>query len=118
MSDRAQRLAKKAKTGDRRAFSELVRLNQDRVLYLAYDFLGSWDEAKDVAQDVFIKAYQKMETFEGKSKFSTWLYRITTNMCIDYQRRKKRSRLEPLDELTAHRLEERASAFRSKRGWE
>lgn len=100
MIDRARRLVTKAKAGDRRAFSDLVRMHQDRVLHLAYDFLGSWDEAKDIAQDVFIKAYQKMDDFEGKSKFSTWIYRITANLCIDYQRKKKRSRLEPLDHLT------------------
>ncbi len=97
MNSDAEQIILEAKAGDKRAFNMLVTQHQKRVLYLAYDLLGDWDEAKDVAQEVFVKAYQKLDTFEERSRFSTWIYRITTNLCIDIQRKRKRNRTEPIE---------------------
>lgn len=85
-----QRLVEKAKRGNKNAFDKLVKIYQDQILYLAYDYSGDYDQAKDIAQDVFLKAYQKLSSFQAKSKFSTWLYRIAVNTCIDYLRKNER----------------------------
>ena len=75
--------------GNKAAFGKLVKLYQDQILYLAYDYLGNFEEAKDVAQDVFIKAYENLKDFNQKAEFKTWLYRITINTSIDYLRKRK-----------------------------
>ncbi len=98
MKEPVQRLVEQAKAGEVGAFSCLVTMYQDRVLYLAFDLLGNWDDAKDAAQEAFIKAFEKIDTFEGRSHFSTWLYRITVNLCRDFFRRKKRSPVEVMDD--------------------
>ena len=97
MTSQAGQILLQAKAGNKRAFNILVRQHQERVLYLAYDILGDWDEAKDIAQEAFIKAYQKLDTFEERARFSTWIHRITTNLCIDVQRKRKRHRTESLE---------------------
>jgi len=85
-----ERLVKKAKSGNNRAFSKLVELHQAKILYLAYDLVGDYEEAKDVAQETFIRAFQKLAQFKEKSKFSTWLYRIAVNLSMDNLRRKQK----------------------------
>lgn len=98
MKEPVQRLVEQAKAGKNGAFSRLVTMYQDRVLYLAFDILGNWDDAKDAAQEAFIKAFEKIGTFEGRSHFSTWLYRITVNLCRDFFRRQKRSPVAVMDD--------------------
>ncbi len=100
MKRQIQRWVEKAKSGDGRAYGKLVAHYQDKVLYLAFDILGNWDDAKDTAQDAFIKAYEKLPEFLGKSHFSTWLYRITVNLCMDVHRRRKRAPTDLLEEST------------------
>ena len=75
--------------GNKNAFGKLVKLYQDQILFLAYDYLGNFEEAKDAAQDVFIKAYENLKDFNQKAEFKTWLYRITINTSIDYLRKRK-----------------------------
>ena len=75
---------------DREAFAELVRKYQGRVLTLATRMLDNRHEAEDVAQDIFVKIFQSLQDFRGAARFSTWLYRITVNHCLNHIRRRTR----------------------------
>ncbi|XXM71598.1 RNA polymerase sigma factor SigW [Lysinibacillus sphaericus] len=75
--------------GDQSAFAELVELYRDKVFQICFRMLGNRHEAEDIAQEAFIRAYVNIETFNQKRKFSTWLFRIATNLCIDRIRKKK-----------------------------
>ena len=88
MTDRE--LVTRAGAGDQEAFEQLVRDNQNRVYSLAVRLVGDREEAADLAQEAFLKAWQGLASFQGESSFATWIYRLTTNVCIDYLRRKKR----------------------------
>ncbi len=84
------KIVRRAKRGERRAFEKLVKKYQDQILALAYDHLGNYEEARDTAQDVFMKVFSKLDGFEEKARFSTWLYRVTVNHCIDIRRKHER----------------------------
>jgi len=73
--------------GDRKAFRMLVEDNSKRLYSLAWRILGDKQAAEDAVQESFIKAYKQLEYFDGRSKVSTWLYRITTNTAIDMKRK-------------------------------
>ena len=75
--------------GDQNAFGEIVEIYKDKVFQLAFRMLGNRHEAEDIAQEAFIRAYINIESFNINLKFSTWLYRIATNLCIDRIRKKK-----------------------------
>ncbi len=77
-SDEAELVAK-AKDGDRAAFDELVRITHATVYTLAYRLTGNPEDARDVAQETYLRAYRSIRRFRGDSRFSTWLYRITAN---------------------------------------
>lgn len=77
------------KKGDQNAFSEIVEIYKDKVFHLCYRMLGNRHEAEDIAQEAFIRAYVNINSFNINLKFSTWLYRIATNLCIDRIRKKK-----------------------------
>lgn len=91
-------LVRRAKAGDRAAFEELVRRYRGRILALALHLCGNESEAEDITQEVFFKAYQKLDTFEGRSHFFTWVYRMTVNRSLNAKRDKKRRREEALDD--------------------
>jgi len=93
------KLVHKAKAGSKDAFGLLVNKYQQKVFYLAYDLVGDYDDAKDIAQNAFIRAYERLSMFQERAKFSTWLYRITVNMAMDEHRRRKR---HPHDTLETH----------------
>jgi RNA polymerase sigma-70 factor (ECF subfamily) len=78
----ASLLVDAAKAGDTRAFGELVRRYRPRILALALHLTGNGAEAEDIAQDTFLKAYQHLPTFEGRSAFFTWVYRIALNRAL------------------------------------
>lgn len=80
-----------AQAGDREAFGYLVERHKDIVYAVAYRFARDPDLAMDLSQNVFIRAYRGIKSFRGKSSFSTWLYRIAMNTCIDWTRKKARS---------------------------
>lgn len=90
-------LALALKAGDRLAFDELVRRHQGRVYAVAYRVTGNREDALDVAQEVLIKAYRKIHTWQPTSGFLPWLLRLTTNQSIDLLRWRNRRRHEPLD---------------------
>lgn len=90
-------LVQQARRGDREAFRTLVERYQHKVTALATGMLRNRDDALDVVQDTFTKAYQSLDRFKGESSFYTWLYRITLNQCIDQQRRSARMPSAPLE---------------------
>lgn len=83
--------------GNVSAFSVLIERYQDMVYSLALKLLKNTEDAEEMAQDTFIKAFQKLDMYEGKSKFSTWLYSITYNACIS-ELRKRRIQFSSLEE--------------------
>ncbi len=91
-------LVKRAKEGDEEAFTELVNRYSERVYNLALRILRRRDDAADVLQETFIKVYEKIGTFDGRSDFFTWLYRIATNLSLMKLRKEKRTVLT-YDEL-------------------
>lgn len=98
MSRAERRLIRRLKDRDERAFRELIDEHGDRVFNLTFRMLGNRQEAEDLAQEVFITVFKSIDSFRGDSKFSTWLYRITSNLCknrIKYlSRRHDRSKAE------------------------
>lgn len=90
MDATVKRLVKEVKKdGDQDAFRELVDLYKDKVYQIAYRMVGNAYEAQDMAQEAFLRAYANIESYDENRKFSTWLFRITTNLCIDRLRKKK-----------------------------
>ncbi|WP_168123865.1 RNA polymerase sigma factor SigW [Paenibacillus sp. HB172176] len=83
------RLARLALKGDRQAFEELVDLYQGKLYHMAYRMLSSRQEAEDVVQETFLRVYKNLERFDDTQKFSTWIYRIATNLCIDRLRKRR-----------------------------
>jgi len=88
-------LIRAAQKGDRSAFDSLVRRYDRSVLRLALHMLGNEQDAQDVHQDAFIKAYRHLSNFRFECSFYTWLYRIVTNLCLDQLRRRKSRREDP-----------------------
>jgi len=80
---------RKVLSGDKNAFEDLVLANQKNVYNLALKMTRNEDDALDISQEAFIKAYRQLGNFRGDSKFSVWLYRLTYNLCIDFLRKKK-----------------------------
>ena len=85
-------LVEEALSGSELAFNTLIGRYHERLLRVAYGFLKDRGEAEDAVQEAFTRVYLKLENFEGKSKFYTWLYRIQVNLCLDALRRRKRDR--------------------------
>jgi RNA polymerase sigma-70 factor, ECF subfamily len=85
-------LIRQAQAGDRSAFDALVRQYDQGVLRLVLRLAGSPDEAADLFQEVFLKVYRSLHHFRFESRFSTWLYRVVTNVCLDQLRRRKTRR--------------------------
>ncbi|HPO14061.1 MAG TPA: RNA polymerase sigma factor [Candidatus Hydrogenedentes bacterium] len=93
-------LIKKARKGDRAAFSALVAEHQQRAYAVAYSFVRNREDALDMAQDAFVKAYQAIGRFDIKKPFVPWLYRIIKNTCLNHIERKKRHGETSLEEIT------------------
>ncbi len=88
--------------GDEKAFETLVTRHQRNVLNLIYRYLGNASQADDAAQEVFIKLYRARDKYTPKAKFSTWLYRITVNHCLNEIRSRKSqpTSVAPIEEVT------------------
>lgn len=80
----------RAQSGDRRSFDQLVARAYPLVFNTAYRILGDYDSASDATQTSFVRAYRSLRTFRMSSSFTTWLYRIVSNVCLDMVRRRKR----------------------------
>jgi RNA polymerase sigma-70 factor (ECF subfamily) len=88
-------LIRQAQRGERDAFDQLVRRYDGAVLRLALHMLGNEQDAQDVHQEAFLKAYRHLSNFRFECSFYTWLYRIVTNLCLDALRRRKSRREDP-----------------------
>jgi RNA polymerase sigma-70 factor (ECF subfamily) len=86
-----EELVARSISGDNDSFNELI-LRWERPIYaLAYRTIGREEEARDVCQETFLRAFRALPAFRGQSKFSSWLYRIALNLCRDWMRRERRS---------------------------
>lgn len=80
-------------------FEQVITQNEEKILNLIYGMTGDYHLAQDLTQETFIKAFQSRQTFNGKSKFSTWLYRIGVNVTIDHQRKSCVRKENPTNEI-------------------
>lgn len=94
-----------ARTGDQGAFEELVERHKQKAYRIAFDFSRDREEAKDLSQEAFLRAYTHLDNFDGRSAFYTWFYRILVNVCLDYKRRKQRTTLEEFNEAVENQME-------------
>lgn len=90
-----EELVARATAGDLESFNQLVRRWERPIFALAYRTLGREEDARDVVQDAFLRAYRGLPRFKGEAKFSSWLYRITLNLCRDWIRRERRAPIVP-----------------------
>lgn len=97
MSAQEISIIKKAQQGDMQAFEELLVKYDRHVMNLAYSFRRNSEDAKDIYQEVFMRIFRGIKSFKFNSEFSTWLYRITANVCISYHNKMKRHTHESLD---------------------
>ncbi len=102
-------LIRAAQNGDLRAFEKLVHQYQQRVVVTAYRLVQNWEDAKDIAQEVFVRVYRSLSGFHRERKFFTWLYRIIINVCWDFLRQQKRFHPTSLNEALAQGAESTAS---------
>jgi RNA polymerase sigma-70 factor, ECF subfamily len=89
-----------AQQGEREAFEVLVERYKDKAYRIAFDFTRDREEAKDLSQDAFLQAFSHLKSFDRRSSFYTWFYRILVNLCLDYRRRKAKVAWESLEERT------------------
>ena len=90
MDDLELHLVKKSIDGDVDAFQQLIEKHQKKVFNIAYRMMGNEEDAKDMAQEALVKAYRNIGKFRLDSAFSTWLFRIATNACLDELRKNKK----------------------------
>jgi len=107
-----EQLVAAARAGDQDAFAQLVRRHEDQVFTMALRLLCNREDARDLAQEVFLTVYQSLERFRGEAQFRTWLYRVTINRCRDEIRRRstiKHTRPVSLDRMMGGDEERAAS---------
>ena len=85
-------LIERCLSGDQAAWEDIVRLYRRKVFNVAYKFVGRHDEAEDLTQDVFLKVFKSLRTFDRRANFSTWLISVSRNLCIDHYRSVRRER--------------------------
>ena len=100
-----EELVVSARRGDRRAFEELVNRHKQKAYHIAFDFARDREDAKDLSQEAFLKAFTNLKYFDGRSSFYTWFYRILVNLCLDYKRRQRRAPVETFDEAVENEVE-------------
>ncbi len=91
-------LIMQAQRGNMDAFEQLVQRHDKKVFTIAAGYVHSADDAKDIYQEVFLRVYKGLPKFKYKSEFSTWIYRITTNVCLSHRSRRKRNLHTSLDQ--------------------
>ncbi len=89
-------LVEAAQGGEMEAFEELVARHRDKMYARAHSIVHNEEQALDLSQEAWIKAWQRLGQFQGDSSFTTWMTRITINLCLDHLRRHQRHRVEPL----------------------
>ncbi|HHY83882.1 MAG TPA: sigma-70 family RNA polymerase sigma factor, partial [Clostridiales bacterium] len=98
MMENEKKLLAKAKKGDIEAFEKLVENYQKKAFNIAYRMMGDYDDANDMTQEAFIRVYKSIKNFKEQSSFSTWIYRIITNVCLDELRKRKNASVVSIDE--------------------
>ncbi len=91
-------LIEKSTKGDVGSFEELIQPYQKKAFNIAYRMLGNVEDASDVTQEALIKIFKSLDKYQGKSSFSTWVYSIVNNTCIDYIRKNKKTNVVYLDQ--------------------
>jgi RNA polymerase sigma-70 factor (ECF subfamily) len=94
-----QALVKGAQKGDTMAFEELVARYRDRIYARAFSMMRNEDEAIDLSQEAWVKAWQRLAQFQGESSFATWITRIVINLCLDQLRKQKRQRTDSIEAM-------------------
>lgn len=129
-----EELVQRSMDGDVESFNQLVRRWERPIYALAYRTIGREEDARDVCQETFLRAFRALPGFQGQAKFSSWLYRIALNLCRDWMRRQRRTRtvaapegvdlvelasqqgpVESIEELVARREMSRAVAVAMQR---
>lgn len=105
-----EELVVRAQDGQREAFEALVERYKERAYRIAFGFTHDREEAKDLSQEAFLRAFTHLKGFDLRAGFYTWFYRILVNLCLDHRRRAKRVSWEPLEEKTKGASEARAVA--------
>lgn len=107
-------LVQLVKAGEPEPFDELVRRHSMKIHDLCYKILRNYDDARDMAQETFIKAYRKIRKFHGRAQFSTWLYRIAVNNCLNFLK-KQRPTEEIFEEIVSSGKDDPVERYRSKK---
>jgi RNA polymerase sigma-70 factor (ECF subfamily) len=92
-------LVRAAQRGDMAAFEELVARHRDKIFARAYSMMRNEEDAIDLSQEAWVKAWQRLKQFHGESSFATWMTRIVINLCLDQLRRQKRTRAESIEAM-------------------
>src|SRR6266853_5492294 len=92
-------LVARARAGDEVAFERIMLATEQRVVSIAWRMLGNRDDARDAAQDVYLRVFKYLARFRAGEDFRAWLYRITINVCHDFARKKNASALAQFDEI-------------------
>src|SRR4249920_401550 len=90
--DDIEALIQRCLRGDQAAWERIVRLHWRRVFNVAYKFVGKHDQAEDLTQDIFLKIFKSLDTFDRRANFQTWLISISRNLCIDHYRSVRKER--------------------------
>jgi RNA polymerase sigma-70 factor (ECF subfamily) len=90
-------LYQRLQRGDKSAFNKLVEMYQKKLFRIGYSYFQDKDEAMEIVQDVFIKVYRNISNFNIGTNFDSWIFRITSNLCIDRYRKHKREKKSPLE---------------------
>ncbi|MCC5911761.1 MAG: sigma-70 family RNA polymerase sigma factor [Clostridiaceae bacterium] len=90
-------LIEKSQKGDVESFEILITSYQKTAFNIAYRMLGNFEDANDITQEAFIKVYKSIDKFKGESSFTTWLYAIVNNICLDFLRKKKKIKIISID---------------------
>ena len=93
------KLVAASQQGDMVAFEELVARHRDKVYARAFSMVRNEDEAVDLSQEAWVKAWQRLVQFQGEASFATWMTRIVINLCLDHLRKAKRQRAESIEQL-------------------
>src|SRR6266478_3537256 len=93
-------LVRAAQSGDMAAFEELVARHRDKIYARALSMMRNEEDAIDLSQEAWVKAWQRLRQFQGEASFGTWMTRIVINLCLDQLRKQKRQRTESIEEMS------------------
>src|ERR1051326_6367053 len=102
--DATEALIQRCLQGDQAAWDQIVREYWRKVFNVAYKFVGKHDEAEDLTQDIFLKIFKSLDTFDRRANFQTWLISISRNLCIDHYRSVRKERETMARDVDASQL--------------